>query len=131
MHDRPIASGSLLRLRSGMSSHPHGLPLMWVHGFRVMALAMFRHDYERLSPPELPMTTDQDARLDVMLDALCAFAEALLPNERHAVGQALMRRAAGRTFDDGDDEVAAADLARLLAALDCLTVPTAGSTNAV
>ena len=77
------------------------------------------------------MSITHDARLDVLLDALCAFAEALPSQTRQAAGHGLARRAASLVVDQTADESVAVDLARLLTCLDCLPSSTPASSNTV
>jgi hypothetical protein len=76
------------------------------------------------------MPINHDARLEVLLGALCAFAEALSPQSRQAAGRALTRRAASLAIDPTADVAVAADLAHLLTALGCLPslIPASGDT---
>lgn len=77
------------------------------------------------------MSITHDARLDVLLAALCAFAEALPPQARQAAGHALARRAASLVVDPTADDSVAADLARLLTCLGCLPASTPASSDTV
>lgn len=67
------------------------------------------------------MKTRLEDRLDVLIDALCALAEALPADTRRTVGVALARRIAGhRLADDATDAAVANDVSRVLGALGCL-----------
>ena len=67
------------------------------------------------------MTTRCDARLDVLLDTLCAVAEVLPAQARHDVAVSLARRVAARCpADEGADTAVAGDVARMLEALGLL-----------
>lgn len=67
------------------------------------------------------MQSLQQARCDVMLNAICAIAETLLVETRRAAAQSLMRRMSTRTLPtEATDVAAAADLARILSALGSL-----------
>ncbi len=68
------------------------------------------------------MTTRCDARLDVLLDTLCAVTEVLPAEARHDLAIKLARRvAARRPADEGADTAAAGDVARILDALGLLS----------
>lgn len=76
------------------------------------------------------MTTAQDARLDLLLDAVCAIASVLPPHARREAGASLSSQVHERyLLDEPADTAVAGDLASLLRALDCL--PAHGPGNAV
>ena len=77
------------------------------------------------------MKTVQNARLDFLLDAVCAIASALSPDTRRLAGVMLTGQATLRTdeLSEAADTAVAADLARLLGTLGWL--PAQGSSNAV
>jgi hypothetical protein len=63
----------------------------------------------------------QQARCDVMLNAICAIAETLPAENRRAAAQGLMRRMSTRMLPtEATDVAVAADLARILSALGSL-----------
>jgi hypothetical protein len=67
------------------------------------------------------MKTRCDGRIDVLIDALCALAEALPADAKQAVSVALVRRVATRSLDDeATDAAVACDVSRVLDALGCL-----------
>ncbi len=67
------------------------------------------------------MLSLQQARCDVMLNAICAIAETLPAETRRAAAQSLMRRMSTRTLPtEATDVAVAADLARILSALGSL-----------
>ncbi len=67
------------------------------------------------------MLSLQQARCDVMLNAICAIAETLPAEARRAAAQSLMRRMSTRTLPtEATDVAVAADLARILSALGSL-----------
>ena len=67
------------------------------------------------------MTMRFDARLDAMLDTLCALAEALPADARHAARFRLAQRVAARCPASEEADVAVAgDVARILNVLGCL-----------
>lgn len=67
------------------------------------------------------MTTRCDARLDVLLDTLCAVTEVLPAEARHDLAVSLARRVAERRpADEGADTAVAGDVARILEALGLL-----------
>ena len=79
-----------------------------------------RHHVEL--PQEDPLVLSlQQARCDVMLNAICAIAETLPAETRRATAQGLMRRMSSRTLPtEATDVAVAADLARILSALGSL-----------
>lgn len=76
------------------------------------------------------MTTRHDARLEVLLDAVCAFAAALPSETRELAANALEKRVARLAPADEEVDLAiASDLARLFDALGRFPAVAAPPTN--
>jgi hypothetical protein len=70
---------------------------------------------------EVTMTTHHEARLDVLLHAICALAGSLPPEVRQSAGVVLTDSVAALQLpDEASDTAAAADLARILGTLGCM-----------
>ena len=83
---------------------------------------------------EVIMTTHRDARLEMLLSAICALAGSLPPEVRQRAGAALGERVAGLCLsDEASDTAAARDLALILGNLGCMPsvdLPDAGTHGA-
>jgi hypothetical protein len=70
---------------------------------------------------QVTMTTQRDARLDMLLSAICALAGSLPPEVRHRAVAALGERVAGLCpSDEASDTAVARDLVLILGTLGCL-----------
>jgi hypothetical protein len=70
---------------------------------------------------EVIMTTHRDARLDMLLSAICALAGSLPLEVRRRAGAALGKRVAGLCLsDEASDTAVARDLALILDTLGCI-----------